>query len=329
MQVEDVAGIRFASRRTAQQQRYLAIGHRVLGEVIVDHQRVHTVVTEELAHRAPSVRGEELLGRGIGGSGGHHDGVIHRAILLQRTHHLRHRGLLLPDGNIDAVDALTLLVQDGIHTDGRLAGLAIADDEFALATSDGDHRINGHQPGLQRFLYRLALNNVRGGRLGRAKLIRGDRAFAVNRLAECCHHAADHRQAHRHLHDPSGGMHGIAFVNIGVGAQEDAADVVLFQVEGHAHHPAGKLDEFAGHGIGQPVDAGDAVADLQHLPDAARAQLGVMLLQFLPYDGTDFFRFNIHGIRYPSTGLNKFTRRSACRAWHRASRQARRGRWHQ
>ena len=56
MQVEHVAGIGFAARRAAQQQRHLAIGPGVLAQVVVDDQRVAAVVHELLAHGAAGDR---------------------------------------------------------------------------------------------------------------------------------------------------------------------------------------------------------------------------------------------------------------------------------
>ena len=56
VQVEDVARVRLAARRAAQQQRHLAVRVRVLGEVVVDRQRVLALVEEVLGHRAARVR---------------------------------------------------------------------------------------------------------------------------------------------------------------------------------------------------------------------------------------------------------------------------------
>ena len=56
VQVEDVARVRLATRRAAQQQRHLAVRVRVLGQVVVDHERVLAVVEEVLGHRAAGVR---------------------------------------------------------------------------------------------------------------------------------------------------------------------------------------------------------------------------------------------------------------------------------
>jgi hypothetical protein len=54
----------------------------------------------------------------------------------------------LPDGYIDAINRFTLfkifaLIDNGINGNCRFSGLAVANDKFALAASDGNHGING------------------------------------------------------------------------------------------------------------------------------------------------------------------------------------------
>ena len=65
--------------------------------------------------------------------------------------------LLLADGDVEAENALALLVDDRVDRDGGLAGLAVADDELALTAADRDHRVDGLDAGLERLLDRLAL----------------------------------------------------------------------------------------------------------------------------------------------------------------------------
>ena len=50
VEVEDVARESLASGRTAQQQGHLPIGHGLLGQVVVDDQRVFALVAVELGH---------------------------------------------------------------------------------------------------------------------------------------------------------------------------------------------------------------------------------------------------------------------------------------
>jgi len=77
VQVEDVARVGLAARRTAQQQRHLAVGDGLLGQVVEDDEGVLAAVAEELAHGAAGVGGEVLEGRGVRGGGRHDDRVFH------------------------------------------------------------------------------------------------------------------------------------------------------------------------------------------------------------------------------------------------------------
>ena len=103
VQVEDVARVGLAARRAAQQQRHLAVGVGVLGQVVVDHQRVPALVEEVLAHRAAGVGSEELDRRGLVGGSGHDDRVVERARLVELARHVHDRGHALPDRDVDAL----------------------------------------------------------------------------------------------------------------------------------------------------------------------------------------------------------------------------------
>ena len=54
----------------------------------------------------------------------------------------------LPDGDVNADDVATFLVDDGINGQGGFAGLPVADDKLALSTADGDHGVYGLYAGL-------------------------------------------------------------------------------------------------------------------------------------------------------------------------------------
>ena len=125
------------------------------------------------------------------------------------------------------------LINDGIDGDRRFTGLAIANNQLALATANRHHRVNGHQPCLQRLIHRQAVDHAWGDALDRAALCGIDRTLAVNRLPQGIDHAPDHRLANRDLHDTSGAPDFIALFNLRIGAKQHGPDVVLFQVEGH------------------------------------------------------------------------------------------------
>ena len=69
MQVEDVAGVGLASRRTAKRERHLTVGDGLLGKVIVNDEGVLAVIAVELGHCAAGVCRNVLQGRGIGRRG--------------------------------------------------------------------------------------------------------------------------------------------------------------------------------------------------------------------------------------------------------------------
>ena len=254
MQVEHVARIGFAAGRAAQQQRHLAVGDGLLGQIVIDDQRVHAVVAEILAHGAAGERREILHRRRIGGGRGDDDRIFERALLLEHLDELRDRRALLADRDIDAVelDLLVaggverLLVEDGVDRDRGLAGLAVADDQLALAAADRDQRVDRLEAGRHRLVHRLARNDA--GRLDvDAPALAGvDRALAVDRIAERVDDAAEQSLADRHVDDGAGALDGLAFLDLAVVAEDHDADIVGFEIERHAAHAVLELDHLAG-----------------------------------------------------------------------------------
>ena len=216
VKIEHVAGIRLASRRTAQQQRDLAISDRVLGQIVVDAQRVPLGVAEVLAHGAGGIRRNVLHGRGIGGRRRDDDGVLHRAEVFQRLDHLRDRRALLPDRAIDADQVAALAVDDGVERNCGLAGLAVADDQLALAAADRNHRVDGLQTGRHGLSYRLAVDDAGRQPLNGDELIGIDRPFVVDGLAQRVDYAANHRLAHGHTHNAAGALDFVALFDLRV-----------------------------------------------------------------------------------------------------------------
>ena len=113
---------------------------------------------------------------------------------------------LLPDRDVEALHARAFLIDDRVDGDGGLAGLAVADDQLALAAADGDHAVDRLDAGLQRLLDRLPLGDAGSDDVHLAGFGRCDRAAAVERLAQRIHHAAHDRFADRHLQQPAGDL---------------------------------------------------------------------------------------------------------------------------
>ncbi len=97
VQIEHVAGIGFAARRAAQQQRHLAVGDGLLGKIVIDDQRMHAVVAEIFAHGAAGEGRQELHRRRVGGGRGDDDRIFERALLFEHLDELRDGRALLAD----------------------------------------------------------------------------------------------------------------------------------------------------------------------------------------------------------------------------------------
>ena len=114
---------------------------------------------------------------------------------------------------------------------------------------------------------------------GRRSVVTIGRA-AVQRIAQRVDHPAQHGVAHRHAQQPAGAADLVALVDRQVVAEDDHAHRVLFEVEGQAEDAAGELDHLAGHHAGQAVDAGDAVAHLDHPARPRGRRCGTRTAQF-------------------------------------------------
>src|SRR3982751_115904 len=117
MQIEHVAGERFATWGPPQQKRDFAVRRGVLRQVVVDTQRVAAAVTEELSNRTSGVRSDVLHRRRIRSGSSNHDRVSHGAVLFKSPDDLCHRGSLLPDGNVDTDNVLASLVDDRVESE--------------------------------------------------------------------------------------------------------------------------------------------------------------------------------------------------------------------
>ena len=120
------------------------------------HERgLALLVHEVLGHRAAGVGGDVLERGRIAGAGGDHDRVVHRAVATEDVDQAGGRRFLLSDRHVDADDARPLLIEDRVDGDGRLAGLAVADDQLALAAADRGHGVDRLDTGLHRLVDRL------------------------------------------------------------------------------------------------------------------------------------------------------------------------------
>ena len=264
MQIEYVTGVSFASRRTAQQKRHGAVSDGMFGEVVIDNEDVFALVHEVFRNGYTGVRCKVLHRGPFGSTGVYDDGVIHSAGSFQTFVYTDDIGVLLPDGNINTNDILSLLVQNGINSDGGLACTAVADDQLTLSAADRDHRVDTFQTGLQRDVYRLSVGNARSFDFNVAISVSLDFASAVNRLSQRIDHAADDRIAYGNLHQTARSLYYVAFLDGFRISQKNGTYIAFFQVHGHAVNAVRQFQQFTGHAVFKAIYMGDTVADFKN-----------------------------------------------------------------
>ncbi len=104
-----------------------------------------------------------------------------------------------------------------------------------------------------------------------------DVALAVDRLPERVDDAAEEGVADGNRQHLAGALDLLALFDLLEVAEDDGADAVLVEVQRHAEHAAGELEELLRHDGGQPLDVGDAVTGVD--------------------DGADLFTLGIGGER--------------------------------
>ena len=121
-----------------------------------------------------------------------------------------------------------------------------------------------------------------------------DRPLAVDGIAERVDHAAEQALADRHVHDGARALDGLALLDLAVVAEDHDADIVGLEIERHAAHAVLELDHLAGLHVVEAVDAGDAVADRQHLADFGDLGLLAEVLDLLLEDRRNLGRADVH-----------------------------------
>src|SRR2546428_1384054 len=175
------------------------------------------------------------------------------------------RGVLLPYGDVDADEVFALLVDDRVKSNGCLAGLAVADDQLALAAPNGNHTIDGLQTCLYRRVDRLAFNHAGSDALDVSALVGHNRTSIVEWLTEGAHDTPNQCIPDGYFDDTPGSTYLVVLFDVCILAQDGATDRFFLKVKGHAHQPgARKFYQLKILYILQAVDASDAVLHRDH-----------------------------------------------------------------
>jgi hypothetical protein len=210
------------------------------------------VVAEVLAHRDAGVRRDELQRRRSRRAGDDDRRVLHRAVLRELVDDLRDGRLLLADGDVEAEHALALLVDDRVDRDGGLAGLAVADDELALAAADRDHRVDRLDARSAAARDRLARDDARRLDLDAARCGVSIGPLPSIGLAERVDDAAEQLLADRHLGDAAGALDVSPSRTARTSPKSATPTLSSSRLSTMPVDAAGELDELAGHGASRP-----------------------------------------------------------------------------
>ena len=195
------------------------------------------------------------------------------------------------------------LGENGVHAHGGLADLTVTDNQFALTASDRRNSVNGLDAGHHGLVYALAGHEPRSLELHRAAFVCFNGAHAVQRLPQGVQHATDHSLADGHGENLPGTLDRIPFLDAGIIAQKRDTDIVFFEVEHHAHDSAGKLEQFHGHGVIDPIHAGNAVPHVQYGASLAHFHALVVVADLILDDLSDLFSLDVHGLLTPLDGF--------------------------
>src|SRR5262249_2723788 len=125
-------------------------------------------------------------------------------------------------------------------------------------------------------------------------LLRDDRPLAVDRLAERVDDTADQLGPDRDRNDAAGAFHRVAFLDLGVVAEEHGADALLFQVQRDAVNAVRELEHLAGHRLFDAVPARDAVADRHDRADFGDVHVDGIAADLVADNFGNFFGLDVH-----------------------------------
>src|SRR3989338_7009306 len=151
----------------------------MLGQIIIYNQGVLAIVHEVLAHGAAGERRDVGKGCWVRCARYNHDSVLEGIVLSELSNNTGDFGFLLANSHIDTNHIFAFLVDDSIYCDGGLAGLAVANDKFALTLTNRNHGINGLNTGLKRLMYGFSFHNAWSDAFNWISFISLDFAFVI------------------------------------------------------------------------------------------------------------------------------------------------------
>jgi len=108
----------------------------------------------------------------------------------------------------------------------------------------------------------FAADDAGGDFFDRVGSLAFDGTFAVNGLAEHVHHAPKEALADGDLEQLAGGTDLVAFVDLGVVAEDNGADFGAFEIQSQAGHAVAEVEHLVELGAAEALNFSDAITDL-------------------------------------------------------------------
>jgi len=273
VQVEYITWVGLSSWWSSEEEGHLSVGNSLLGQIVVHDKSVSSVISEPLAHGATRVWREVLKWGGVSGSGDNNDAVLQAIGLLQNGDQLGDGGLLLADSDVDAVELLglitlvveSLLVQDGVKSDGGFTGLSITDDQLSLASADWYKRIDGLESRLHWLVDGLSGNDTWGFDVDSSSLCGVDWAFAVDSVSEWVDNSSEELWSYWDVDDGAGSSYDVTLFDLSIVTEDDDTDVVWLQVQSHTLDTAVEFNHLLGLDVLQTVNSSNTITNSQNL----------------------------------------------------------------
>ena len=215
-------------------------------------------------------------------------------MLFQLAHDVGDSRCFLTDSHIHAGHVLTLLIDDGIHRNSGLAGLAVADDQLPLTATDRHHGVNRFQAGLYRLINRFTRYHARRNFFNLVGHLGVNRTLAVYRLAQRIHHTSAQFRSNRNFKNTSGTFDRVAFSNMLIFTEHHRADRISLEVQCKAKSITGEFQHFTLHYIGKPVYTDNAVSDTDYGTFGSRLCQSLKVFDATTNQITNFGRVELH-----------------------------------
>ena len=124
------------------------------------------------------------------------------------------------------------LVDHCVECDCGLTGLAVTNDQLALATANREHRIDAHNTSHQWLVHALAAHHADRLTLDEAALRSSNSWATIKRLTEWVHHAAKQLLANWHTQHLTLELDAVASSHTLVATKQHSTNFIFHQVEG-------------------------------------------------------------------------------------------------